>query len=277
MLTVQQILYDFKLPNSATAKLDLEILLAHTLQKPRSFLYAFGDYQLSKEEQDKWQQVFKRRKGGEPISYILETQDFWGISLKVNQHTLIPRPETELLVEKTLQLLANTTNSILELGTGSGAITLALASERPNWSILATDKFTQTLQIAKQNAANLKLQNVQFMLSDWFSDISITKKFNLIISNPPYIAVDDIHLEQLTFEPQTALIAADNGLADLRHIIRTAPDFLADEGYLLLEHGFNQAESVRNLFKQHKFINITTIEDLAGLERITLGQISRNN
>jgi len=276
MPNIYHVLNNSDLPCSSTAKLDIGILTAHVLGKNRSFLYAFPDYQLTITEKQNLHNLITTRKKGVPIAYILGFQDFWNLRLKVNQHTLIPRPETELLVEQILHLLPNTKQNILELGTGSGAISLALASERHNWQITATDISEQALQIAKFNAQNLNL-NVQFKLSNWFTNIYSTnnQKFNAIISNPPYIAENDRHLTigDVRFEPKIALISGKEGLNSLTNIITNAPQYLVNNGYLLLEHGFDQGAQVRQIMHNNNFNNVITIKDLSNLERLTLGQL----
>jgi len=273
MPNIAYILANTNLPNSSTFKLDAQILLAHVLQQPRSFLYAYPDYKLTNYEQHNWNNLITRRQQGEPIAYILGFKDFYNLRLMVNKHTLIARPETEILVSQTLKLLSkNTKPHILELGTGSGAIALALASAKSNWQILATDINEQTLQVAKLNAQNLKL-NVQFQLSNWFDDIAL-QQFDLIVSNPPYISDHDPHLNcgDLRFEPKLALIAGKEGLDCITHIISCAAQYLIKNGYLLLEHGCNQGQQVRQIMQKNKFHHIFTIKDLANLERVTVGQ-----
>jgi len=275
VITIKDILQQTKLPHSPTAKLDLELLLSYVLRQNRSFLYAFADFALNEQQNLQLQNLIKRRQNGEPIAYILGSQGFWNLELKVSKHTLIPRPETEMLVAQTLQLLdQNLPQKILDLGTGSGAIALALAANRPKWQIIATDASAGALAQAAQNAQNLHLTNVQFKLSNWFSSLN-AQKFNLIVSNPPYIAEFDPHLTQgdVRFEPKSALIAGENGLADLAQIIKQAPKFLLAEGFLLLEHGFNQGQKVCDFLAANNFRKIQTLKDLAGLERLSFGQI----
>ncbi len=254
--------------------LEAAVLLAHVLKKNRSWLFAWPEKALSRNQQFEFEDYLQRRLNGEPVSYITGIREFWGLLLKVSPDTLIPRPETELLVETALNRLQSETAKVLELGTGTGAISAALASERTDWQILATDVSDSALAIARENFKLLDL-NIETTLSNWFDDIP-NKKFDLIISNPPYIEADNPHLKQgdLRFEPQTALASGKDGLNAIRQITRQAPNRLSDEGWLMLEHGYNQGEAVRGLFKQAGFSNIETLNDLSGNDRITIAQHS---
>ena len=259
---------------SDTPALDSEILLAQILRKPRNFIYTWPEFELSSKQQDQLQQLVQRRRHGEPMAYILGYKEFWSLKLKINPSVLIPRPETELLVETATKLLPNHRLNIADLGTGSGAIALALSKERPNWQIIATDISPNAIKIAKQNQATHQCENIQFIEMHWGTGLT-ESNFDLIISNPPYIEQNDPHLTQgdVQHEPKKALIAADNGFADIHFIIKQAANLLKPSAYLLLEHGYQQGIFVQNLFKQNNYYDIKTIKDLAGLERVTYGKI----
>ena len=258
---------------SDSARLDTEILLARVVNKPRTFLYTWADKPVSEQQLKQFEQWFDRRLAGEPIAYILGEKEFWSLTLRVDASTLIPRPETELLVETTLALLPESNQSVLDLGTGSGAIALALATERPDWQILAVDKSPAAIHTAIENCRNLNLKNVAINRSDWFANVQ-QHNWNAIVCNPPYIDQNDQHLlvGDVRFEPVTALVATENGLADLHKVIATAINYLADGGWLLVEHGWQQGEAVHRLFAQSGYSNINTKQDLAGHQRMTYGQ-----
>ena len=253
--------------------LDIEQLVSFVLKKPRSFLYTHPDYQLSADEQQQYDALLKRYQRGEPLAYLIGEQAFHNIVLKVTPDVLIPRPETELLVEKCLELLPKDKKLVIgDLGTGSGAIALALASERTNWQIIATDKSNTALAIAKKNADLLNLNNIKFYQGDWCAALP-KQKFAVIISNPPYIDKDDPELEAAVkqYEPNSALLAADNGLADLKIIALQAKDYLQADGWLLLEHGYCQGETVAEYLRELNYKQVQTFLDLAGLPRVTAG------
>lgn len=258
---------------SNSARIDAELLLCHTLKRTRTYLYSHPEIKLSDVELTTYRQLITKRAQGIPIAYLTQTREFWSLPLKVTQDTLIPRPETEQLVELTLQNLANKSHAtILELGTGSGAISLALAYEKPNWTIIATDKSIAALDIARQNATKLNLTNIQFLCSDWFDCIP-TIRFDAIISNPPYIAEHDPHLQQdsLPFEPQQALTSGIDGLDALRLIIKQSHASLQPGGFLFLEHGYDQKNAVIHLFEQQQYKNIQCWQDYQGHDRISGG------
>ena len=256
--------------------LDTELLLSFVLKKPRSFLYTHPDYQLSANEQQQYDALLKRYQTGEPLAYLMGEQAFHNIVLKVTPDVLIPRPETELLIEKCLALLPADQNlKIADLGTGSGAIALAIAHERPNWQIIATDQSNAALAVAKKNAELLNIKNIEFYQGDWC--VALPKqKFAAIISNPPYIDKDDPELEVnvRNFEPQQALISSDNGLADLKKIAIQAQDYLQAGGWLLLEHGYQQGEAVVDYLIELSYQEVETFKDFAGLPRITIGRFT---
>ena len=215
-----------------------------------------------------------RRLAGEPVAYILGQQGFWKLDLEVAPHTLIPRPDTELLVETALELLPATPARMLDLGTGTGAIALALASERPAWQVMAVDRIDEAVALAERNRQRLQLNNVHVRTSHWYDALD-GERFDLIISNPPYIRAEDPHLVagDVRFEPSSALVAGQEGLDDLRVIIAQAPGHLLPGGWLLLEHGYDQAADVRELLSQQGFGDVCSRIDLGGHERISLGRL----
>ncbi|WP_339081874.1 peptide chain release factor N(5)-glutamine methyltransferase [Pseudomonas sp. TMP9] len=273
MVTIETLLNTGALPDSPTPRLDTELLLAHALGKPRSYLHTWPERELEAAQLVCFQAALARRQSGEPVAYILGQQGFWSLELEVAEHTLIPRPDTELLVETALTLLPAAPASILDLGTGSGAIALALASECPAWQVTGVDRVVEAVALAERNRTRLKLSNSAFVESHWFSALA-GQRFQLIVSNPPYIAADDQHLAQgdVRFEPSSALVAGKDGLDDIRLIIEQAPDYLEAGGWLLLEHGFDQAAAVRELLSARGFSAVESRRDLAGHERISLGR-----
>jgi release factor glutamine methyltransferase len=257
-----------------TPRLDAELLLIHVLHISRAQLYAWPEKLLNDEQWQQFQNLVKQRIEHQPIAYLTGHKEFWSLDLRVNAATLIPRPETELLVEQALKYLHEIEQPvILDLGTGSGAIALALAQECPHARITAVDVNSQALEIAQYNAQNLELNNIQFQLSHWFQDLPI-QKVHLIVSNPPYIANDDPHLSlgDVQFEPLQALVSGKDGLDDIREISNQAKSFLLPEAYLLFEHGYDQAATVQQILREQGYKNVKTIKDLAGKERVSLGQ-----
>ena len=273
MATIESLLADADLPESPTPRLDAELLLAHALGKSRSYLRTWPEREVDPAQQARFAADLARRRAGEPVAYILGQQGFWSLELEVAPHTLIPRPDTELLVETTLALLPATPAAILDLGTGTGAIALALASERPAWRVTGVDRVPEAVALAERNRARLKLNNAAFVASHWFSALA-GQRYRLIVSNPPYIAAADHHLDQgdVRFEPSSALVAGEDGLDDIRLIIEQAPGYLESGGWLLLEHGFEQAAAVRELLMARGFTAVESRRDLGGHERISLGR-----
>jgi release factor glutamine methyltransferase len=308
-----------------TAKLEAQLLLQHALNVNRAWLIAHENDALQANIHEVYRTMLERRLNGEPIAYILGYREFYGLNLKVSADTLIPRADTETLVEAALAKIgllltpspqpspsggegaknANSSSTspnaadvadsspspqrgrgvgerghdninILDLGTGTGAIALAIAKHRPQANVTALDASQASLNIAVENAENLNIHNVKFILSDWFSALS-DEKFDVIVSNPPYIEAADTHLKQgdLRFEPLAALASGADGLDAIRTIITQAPQHLNPHGWLMLEHGYNQATSVAALLKQASFSEISHVQDLAGINRVTIGKFSR--
>lgn len=265
-----------QLPHSPTAKLDAEVLLSHVLGVDRVYLLTWPERLLSNSEWQTMQALVAQRANGIPVAYLIGQREFWSLPLQVNNSTLIPRPDTEVLVETALQLSLPPAARVLDLGTGTGAIALALKSSQPQWQVTAVDRERAAVTLAQHNANSLKLA-VAVIQSDWFAALP-EQQFDLIVSNPPYIDGNDPHLQQgdVRFEPTTALVAAQQGLADLFHIIDTAPLFLAPAGWLVLEHGWQQGAAVRSQLTRQGYQQVTTVCDYANLERVTIGQWSRH-
>ncbi|MFV8816698.1 peptide chain release factor N(5)-glutamine methyltransferase [Haliea sp. E17] len=271
MSTVQELLRSASdLPGDSPRR-DVEILLCHCLGKSRAWLYAWPEARLDADALAQFRELFRRRRAGEPVAYLTGQREFWSLPLAVAPTTLIPRPDTETLVEWALELPLPGAAAVLDLGTGTGAIALALASERPHWQVQGVDVSPEAVALARHNAQRCDLPQVQFSCSDWFA--AVRGSFDLIVANPPYIAGDDPHLAEgdVRFEPRSALVADDSGLADLHAIVRAAPDFLNGAGWLLLEHGFEQADAVREALVAAGFERIATRVDLAGNPRISGG------
>ena len=273
MVTIESLLSNVELPDSPTPRLDAELLLAQALGKSRGYLHTWPEREPEASQLERFQAALARRRAGEPVAYILGRQGFWSLDLDVASHTLIPRPDTELLVETALALLPATPLQVLDLGTGTGAIALALACERPAWQVTGVDRVPEAVALAQGNGTRLQLANARFAESCWFSALA-GQRFQLIVSNPPYIAAADPHLSQgdVRFEPSSALVAGIDGLDDIRVIIEQAPAHLLAGGWLLLEHGFDQAEAVRELLVQRGFAAVDSRRDLGGHQRISLGQ-----
>lgn len=253
-----------------TASLDANLLLSHVTSLSKVMLIAHDEDELSKEQEDKFFSLINKRKTGYPIAYILGYKEFFGLRLKVTEDTLIPRPDTETLVEKALAF--NPQGKVLDLGTGTGAIILALKSElKSSIDAYAVDLSKKALEVASFNSQKLNLP-VTFIQSNWFSKLG-DLKFSMIVSNPPYIQKDDIHLTQtsLPFEPIQALTSDDDGLLDIKLICKEAKKHLENGAPLLIEHGFNQGEKVRAIFTEQGYKNVATIKDLGGNDRVTFG------
>jgi release factor glutamine methyltransferase len=261
---------------SDSPRLDAELLLSFVLGCERSFLHAHPEAALTQSQARHYGMFLERRMQGEPLAYIVGVKEFWSLRLRVTPQVLIPRPETELLVELALaEIPEDETFKIADLGTGSGAVALAIASERPNSKVLATDISEPALAIAADSAKRLGLTNIDFLVGDWFAPLR--GHFRVIVSNPPYIPSNDPHLHRLQFEPRAALISSADGLNDLALIVHGAGLFLQVGGWLIVEHGFEQGPAVRALFKRHGFDEVRSDLDLAGRERATAGRWPRTS
>ncbi len=259
---------------SASPRLDAELLLSKIINQSRTYFYSHPEAVLTQIQQEQYQHVIKQRAAGQPIAYLTGTREFWSLPLNVNQDTLIPRPETELLVELMLNRLPSSSPAtVLDLGTGSGAIACALALERPDWQLLAVDKSQTALHVAHHTATQLGLHNLNVLCSNWFESIP-NQQFNAIVSNPPYIADNDPHLSQgdVRFEPRDALSSGTQGLDALNHIIEQSPKWLTPGGLLLLEHGFEQGVAVTTLLRENGFEQVQCWKDWQGHDRVSGGQ-----
>ena len=261
---------------SDTAVLDVELLLSHALDVDRAWLKTWPEHVLLSAQVVIFEDLFARRLTGEPIAFIIGSQGFWSLDLKVTPQTLIPRPETELLVETSLALDLPDNCRAIDLGTGTGAIALALAKERPSWQLTAVDSEPAAVKLAELNSHYCQIDNVMVYQSDWFSQVPLLGRlsnYHLIVSNPPYIEIDDPHLTQgdVRFEPASALVSGVDGLDDLREVIGSSVKYLEALGWLLVEHGYRQGSTVRELFRAAGFISIETKTDFNQLERITMG------
>ena len=257
-------------------RVDARLLLQHVLDVEHAFLLTHPDQVLTSQQTDDFSRLVRQRSDGIPVAYLIGRRDFYDLTFKVTEAVLIPRPETELLVELALKLIPdNQFCKILDLGTGSGAIAITIAKHRPQSQVTAIDLSSEAIAVSRWNAANLEVNNISLRTGNWFDELS-GEKFDLIVSNPPYVAENDPHLQQgdLRFEPQMALSTGDNGLACIRHIIAAAPNYLVNDGWLLLEHGYDQAAACRRLFGDRDFSNICSYPDLAGIMRVSGGQLN---
>lgn len=261
------------LQESESPRRDAEILLEFVTGKGRTYLLAFGETSLTDAQQAQLATLLARRQRGEPIAHLTGVREFWSLPLFVSPATLIPRPDTECLVEQALARLPSNPCRILDLGTGTGAIALALASERPDCEVTAVDRMPDAVALAQRNAAHLAISNVHILQSDWFSALQ-GQQFAMIVSNPPYIDEQDPHLAQgdVRFEPLSALVAGDNGMADIVHIIEQSRTRLEAGGFLLIEHGWQQGTAVRDAFIRAGYQAVETCRDYGDNERITLGR-----
>lgn len=257
---------------TTTPQMDADLLLMHAMKKTRAQLFANLHAALSKDELQKINALVKRRLAGEPVAYLLGSQPFWTLDLIVTTDTLIPRPETECLVEWVLQHVPDHDDfHAADLGTGTGAIAIALGSEKKLWEIDAVDQSAEALAIARKNAIKHDVKNVSFYLSNWCEELP-RKNYDVIISNPPYIAENDTHLKQLQFEPHNALVSGKEGVEAITHIVSQAKSFLKPNGYLIIEHGFDQAEKVAAIFKNTGFVDIKNHRDLSDVPRFVTGK-----
>ncbi|WP_299022421.1 peptide chain release factor N(5)-glutamine methyltransferase [uncultured Photobacterium sp.] len=258
---------------SESPQLDAAVLLCHVLDKPRSYLLTWPEKTLDSVQMAAFEAVLQRRMVGEPVAYIVGEREFWSLPLKVAPHTLIPRPDTERLVELALEKIPAESCSVLDLGTGTGAIALAIASERPDLQVTGIDLRPEAAQLAQNNSQNLQITNTRFLSGSWYSPLTADDRFAVIVSNPPYIDKTDPHLDQgdVRFEPKSALVAEENGLSDIRIISDEGRQFLQLGGWLLMEHGFEQGEAVRNILLELGYSQVSTAQDYAGLDRVTMG------
>jgi release factor glutamine methyltransferase len=258
--------------SSDSPVLDAEILLAQVLGRPRAFLRSHGDDVLAAPDEQHYRALLARRRGGEPVAYLLGRREFWSLQLEVGPGVLVPRPETELLVDMALEALrGRRAPQVLDLGTGSGAIAIAIALEMPAAQVVAVDASPAALEIARRNAARTGAANVEFLAGDWYAPAT-GRRFDLIVSNPPYLAAGDPHLAALGYEPAGALVAGPIGLEALAEIVAGAADHLQPGGSLILEHGCDQGAAVRDLLAAAGLQETRTRRDLAGLERASLAQ-----
>jgi release factor glutamine methyltransferase len=261
-------------PLTADWEREIRILLGSTLGKDSAALLAHGEHVVSDKQLKDFEEKLEQRRRGIPIAYLTGTREFWSLPIAVNNQVLIPRHETELLVERLLELVGKVRSpSILELGTGSGAVAIALGSELRNARITATDKFDSSLTVALQNLDASGLKNIEIIKSDWFDSLD-GEQFDFICSNPPYISADDEHLQQgdVRFEPRHALVAADCGYESIRTIVTNAENFLSPGGMIVLEHGFEQGETVRQMLLKSGYGSVKTYQDLVGNDRVSEGK-----
>lgn len=264
---------------SLSPRVDAEVLLSHVIGRDRTWLYTWGDQRCSVWEHARFDALVAARAQGTPVAYLIGAREFWGLRLATSPDTLIPRPDTETLVAQALSRATASAGRLLDLGAGTGAIALAFASERPNWEVLGVDVRAEAVALAVRNAQALAITNAAFCQSDWFSALKTDEtgaaSFDMIVSNPPYIAADDPHLAQgdVRFEPRSALVAKADGMADLLHLVNAAQRYLAPSGWLMLEHGYTQANKVRMALSSAGYQNVESVCDLGGHERVTLGRL----
>lgn len=259
---------------SDSARLDAQILLCFVLNKETSYLHTWPENTVEGDEVKQYQGLLQRRLTGEPIAYITGLKEFWSLPFYCTPATLIPRPDTEVLVEQVLQYGQEKNSSLincLDLGTGTGAIALALASEMPTWTIEAIDYSIDAVNLAKKNAQHLGLTNVDIYQSDWFGQVDNNKKFDIVISNPPYIEAKDVHLTHgdVRFEPLSALVSSNDGLADIILIAKMAKNYLSASGVIFFEHGYDQAEAVKNILIELNYFEVKTVKDFGNNDRVT--------
>jgi release factor glutamine methyltransferase len=260
---------------SDSPRLDAELLLCRVLGCERSYLFTWPEREPERAQSTVFEELLARREQGEPVAHILGRREFWSLELAVSPDTLIPRPETELLVDAALaRIPLDAEWQIADLGTGSGAIALAIASERPACNVVAVERGADALAMARANAERLAIGNVEFLAGDWFEPLT-GRHFQMIVSNPPYIPADDPHLQQgdVRFEPASALVSGDDGLDDIRHLITKAKNFLVSPGWLLLEHGHDQGRAVITLLQGAGYQRIENHRDLLGNDRLAIGAI----
>ncbi|MFH7564018.1 peptide chain release factor N(5)-glutamine methyltransferase [Oceanimonas smirnovii] len=261
-----------QLAGGESPALDADVLLCHVLNKPRSFLLAWPEFEVSAGQKAELAELIRRRQQGEPVAHLTGQREFWSLMLEVSPDTLIPRPDTEVLVESALERLPERPARVVDLGTGTGAIALSIKCERPDDIVMAVEFNPQAAALARRNAERLEL-DLEVRQGSWFEPLA-GLTCDMIVSNPPYIDAADPHLAQgdVRFEPLSALVADDQGLADIRHIAEQAPLHLLAGGWLLVEHGWQQGEAVQSVFTDNGFEQVTTLRDYGGQDRVTLGQ-----
>lgn len=255
---------------SATADIEARLCLCHVLSVSNSYIYSYPERLLSPAELAALSELLQQRLQGRPLAYLFGHWHFFDLQLEVAPSTLIPRPDTELLVEQALALPLPAQAKVLDLGTGTGAIALALAHNKPQWQLTALDYIAEAVQLAERNRRRLNIHNCTVLHSNWFSALG-AQRFDLIVSNPPYIDPADTHLASLRYEPITALTSEQQGLADIMHIVQQAPQYLHDSGWLYLEHGYDQADAVRQLLQQAGFTQVESKRDYGNNWRISGG------
>ena len=261
----------WKQANSKTDRLELDLLLSKVTGRSRAEIIAWPQMTLSNNQLKRLNDDLRILEAGTPFAYIVGKKEFFGVELEISESVLVPRPETELLVERVLSI-APKDATLLDLGTGSGAIALAIAKERPDIKVSASDISTSALEVARKNARSLNL-NPTFFQSDWYQSLP-RNKWDLLVSNPPYVSENDPHLHALEREPIEALVSGPDGLEAIRQIVRGSPYFLNPQGYLLIEHGFNQSEAVNRIFADNNYKNVVSAKDYSGIERVKLGKIN---
>ncbi|NVK75533.1 MAG: peptide chain release factor N(5)-glutamine methyltransferase [Oceanospirillaceae bacterium] len=260
---------------SDTAQLDAQLLLAHVLGVSTAYFYTWPEKDVCETDRAQFDRLLARRERGEPVAYLLGQQAFWSLDLEVAPCTLIPRADTERLVEVALSKLdISETHRILDLGTGTGAIALSLAAELPSAHVVGVDLVKDAVVLARRNAKRNQINNVTFQQSSWFEALEAEELFDLIVSNPPYIDPEDKHLSQgdVRFEPKSALVAENHGMADIEHIARMAPKYMRHNAYLMFEHGYDQAAAVRQCLTASGFVAVESFQDLGGNDRVTIGR-----
>ncbi|WP_250655025.1 peptide chain release factor N(5)-glutamine methyltransferase [Alkalimarinus coralli] len=272
-VSIADVLRQSELPESETPALDKEVLLCHVLNKDRTYLFTWPEKTLDEQQLSAFYALLERRQKGEPVAYLTGVREFWSLSLKVDQSTLIPRPDTERLVEVALEVMPDSPLNVVDLGTGTGAIALALASERKHWMLTGIDQSEEAVSLAKENASLNRLERVGFKVGSWCDGIP-PRSVDLVVSNPPYIASTDPHLREgdVRFEPLSALVAEQNGLSDIVDIAKQSSECLTANGWLMIEHGFEQAAEVRRIFKGYGYTDVSSYQDLSGNDRVTIGR-----
>ncbi len=260
--------------SSPTARLDAQVLLSHVLQCNTAHLLAWPEKKLNEEQTSSFQRLIQQRQHGLPVAHLTGSREFWSLNFSVNDSTLIPRPETETLIEYILDKFSDREKiKLLDMGTGTGAIAITIATEKPGWEIFASELSADALKLARDNSYSHQTTNISFVQSNWFDNIK-ANDFDIIVSNPPYIANDDPHLlaGDVRFEPQSALSAGATGMDDIEHLCQHAKNHLTQNGWLIVEHGYNQKQLVSDCFAENGYVEIEHKNDLAGHIRMTAGK-----